>query len=168
MTPCLNEPKHQTQPSTDSGGQGECVSVSGQSEVTIHAGLVETLLAAATRENELVTKLLRAFVRNDGQGVLAVATAIAISRGGFPTDGVLPEVEASVTGHTGMPRPDAYRDKLLVAIQREEILLESLVAAVVGGKRAKLFSLCRNLADNRKQFDPDFRRANNFPEDLSP
>lgn len=151
MTACVKASRHQTQPSTDSGGQGECVSV-GQTEVAIHGGLMETLLAAASREDELISELLGAITRNARGKVIALAAAITANRGATK------ETEAAVAEErTSLPQVK-YEDKLLEAISREEILIESLVAAVVGGERAKLFSLCRSLAENRKQFDPVFKK----------
>jgi hypothetical protein len=152
MTACVKASRHQTQPSTDSGGQGECVSVSGQSEVAIHGGLVETLLAAASREDELISELLGAITRNARRKVMALAAAITANRGATK------ETEAAVAEERAKFPQAKYEDKLLEAISREEIILESLVAADVRGERAKLFSLCRALAENRKQFDPEFKK----------
>lgn len=154
MTPCLNAPKHQTQPSTVPGGQAGCVPVSDQCDAAIHGGLMETLLAAASREDELISELLGAITRNARSKVLELATAITANRGATK------ETEAAVAGERAKLPQARYEDKLLEAISREENLLESLVAAVVGGERSKLFGLCRTLAENRKQFDPEFKKTN--------
>ncbi len=152
MTPCLNAPKQQTQTSPVPGGQGECVSVSGVVDSKVHGGLVESLLAAASKEEELISELLGAITRNDQGKVMALVAEIATNRGA--TKGS----EAAVAEERTKPPQAKYENKLLEAISREEILLELLVAAVVAGAQSKLFSLCRTLSENRKRFDPEFKK----------
>lgn len=161
MTTCLNAPGHQTQTSPVPGGQDGCVSVSGQSDAGSNCGLMETLLAAASREDELVSELLGAITRNARGKVMALAATITANRGATKV------TEAAVAKERAKFPHAKYEDKLLEAISREEILLESLVAAVVRGERAKLFSLCRALAENRKQFDPEFKKKQKKPNELN-
>ncbi len=160
MTPCLNAPGHQTQTSPVSGGQGGCVPVSGVADSKVHGGLVESLLAAATKEDQLISELLGAITRNARGKVMAVAEAIVANRGATK------ETQAAVAGERARFSRAKYEDKLLEAISREEIILELLVAAVVAGERSKLFSLCRTLAENRKKFDPEFKKKQTKTNEL--
>lgn len=118
----------------------------------LHGGLLETLLAAAAGEDELVTKLLNAQIRGDRPGLVILASAIAKHRG-LSKGNAAPEAG----GHP-LPSTSLYENQLLSAIHREEILLDSIAAASARGEQPKLFSLCRKLCDNRKRFDAEFRR----------
>lgn len=151
----MNDSRKPAQSSRPSGGQGKRGQVSGNSTPPIHGGILESLLAAALREDELVTKLLQASLRGDRSRTVKLARAIAELRGALkehsvPADGV-PHGTHRVR----------YEDKLLAAIHREEVLLESLVAASARDERPTLFGLCRQLTKNRKSFDPEFHRKTN-------
>lgn len=117
--------------------------------------MLETLLAAALSEDELVTKLLQASLRGDRSGTVKLARAIAEHRG------VIKEQAEPVAGAPHATHKVRYEDKLLAAIHREEVLLELLIAASARDERPTLFSLCRELTKNRKSFDPEFHRKTN-------
>jgi hypothetical protein len=150
----MNDSRNAAQPSPDFGGQGKRGPVSGHS-TQIHGGLLETLLAAAGSEDELVTELLLASLRDERPRMVKLARAIAEHRGVFQ------ENEPPVAAGCHAQRQVRYKDKLLAAIHREEILLDALAAASARGVPPKLFSLCRELCDNRKRFDPEFHRKTN-------
>lgn len=153
----MHAPRQQAQPSPDSGGQGRRVRVFGESDHGIHGGLVEALLVAADAEDEVVLQLLRSLVRDDLRRVAELAAVIAAGRGNSQGPCVsLP------------PRPVAYENKLLAAIHREEILLDLIAAASARREQPKLFSLCRKLCENRKGFDPEFRRELRMPSQPEP
>jgi hypothetical protein len=157
----MNDYRRQAQSSRLSGGQGKRGPVSGNSTPQIHGCILETLLAAAVSEDELVINLLQASLRSDRARTLKLARAIAEHRG------VHQENAAPVAGECHAARKVRYEDKLLAAIHREEILIESLIAASARDDRPTLFSICRDLAKNRKSFDLEFRRNTIKPEEPS-
>lgn len=79
---------------------------------------METLLAAATREDELVTKLLRAFARNDRRASAEFATEIARNRGRSPGEAKMRQTENSEIGRSTLLTQGAYQDKLLESHRR--------------------------------------------------
>jgi hypothetical protein len=72
----MNDSRKPAQSSRHSGGQGKRSSVSGRSKAEIHVGLLETLLAAAGSEVELVTEFLLASLHGDRPGMVKLAKAI--------------------------------------------------------------------------------------------
>jgi hypothetical protein len=148
----MNDSRKPAQSSRLSGGQGKRGPVSGSSKPPIQGGILESLLAAALSEDELVTQLLQASLRGDRSRTVKLARAIA------EHCGALREHSVSAASATHGTCRVHYEDKLLAAIHREEILLESLIAASARDERPTLFRLCRELTENRKCFDPEFRR----------
>lgn len=157
-TPWMNEPRQQAQSSHSSSGQDQGKPVAVGSDVKIHGSLLETLLASATRENELVTELLNAYSLEKFGRVTALAVEIAQNSGWNPEDSK-PEQPETYPAATQDPTQACYEDKRLEAIYREEILIESLVRAVAKMDRPILLGICRELAKNRKRFDPCLNRA---------
>lgn len=155
----MNDSRKPSLPSRPSGGLGKSGPVSGTSAPQVHGGLLETLLVAAVSGDELVTKLLQASLRGDQSMTVKLAKAVAEHRG------VLQEQAATASSARHAARTVRYEDKLLAAIHREEILLDSVAAASVRGERSKLFRLCRELTLNRKRFDPEFRGKTNITKE---
>lgn len=148
---------HQSTPSPRDERRGRRASVPIGFEGKIFGTLLETLLSAASKEDEMVSQLLDAFGRDDRRRVVALATTITSNRGRISGDGISPRTDIPVIGDLVKPRHVAYRDKLLAAIHREEILLESLVTATAQGDRTKLYRLCHDLAENRKGIHPTIK-----------
>jgi len=141
---------HQNTPSPRDERRDRRASVPIGFERKIHGTLLETLLSAASREDELISQLLDALGRDDRRRVVALATTITSNRSRNSGDGISPRADIPVTGDSVMPRNVAYQDKLLAAIYQEEILIEALVTAIAIGESAKLFRLCHDLDENRK------------------
>ena len=116
--------------------------------------MLESLLSAAAGEDEKVSQLLEAFVRDEKGRVEELAGLIVADRKGASGG-------TDASKYDPSSRSVTYQDKLLAAIHREEMLLDMLVAASVRGERLKLFRLCRELTTNRKRFDREFRRKVN-------
>lgn len=158
MQPCVKASRHLPQSFHLRGGQGRRAPASRVQDAGIHGGLLEPLLAAAVTEDELVCQLLRAHSHGERGRVAELARRIAGERD---------QVNRSGRSKVKSPHtePVIYQNKLLSAIHREEILLDSIAAASARGERSALSRLCRELTANRKRFDPEFRRVTTPPKE---
>lgn len=158
----MHAPRLQAKPSPESGGLGRRVSEYDASDQGMHDLVLRGGGDHESLHKSAVLQLLRAFLRNDRGRVAELAAVIAAGRGNSQGHCASAAEGMEVPSMSLPPWPVAYENKLLAGIQRK-VLLNSNAAASNQGEQPKLFSLCRQLCDNPKCFDPEFSRELRMP-----